>query len=211
MRIDEGVYLLNPKWISLGDDVWIDKHVILAGGPPKVGGDAPNNTVRVNPRFRGVPGQVVIGDRCHISPFCLIQGHGGVTVGRDCGLGVGVMVYSLSQLHSDSRDPDNRDVYWTPMCSPDKKRYLQSPVVIGDNVGIGLHSAVLCGATIESESFLLPFSVARKPIPRNSIAGGNPAVRLRPRFSEAPTFDTAIDPARNETKKMNRPSEGHVQ
>ena len=33
VRIDPGVYIQNPKFVSIGDNTWIDRGVIILAGP----------------------------------------------------------------------------------------------------------------------------------------------------------------------------------
>lgn len=54
-----------------------------------------------------------------------------------------------------------------------------APVVIGNNVFIGMNSIVLKGVTIGENSVLGAGSVVSRSIPSDSIAAGNPAVVLR--------------------------------
>src|SRR5580658_1270468 len=35
--IEPGVHLIAPEWISLGDDVWIDRFAVMIAGPPAPG------------------------------------------------------------------------------------------------------------------------------------------------------------------------------
>ena len=54
--IDFGVFVEGAKNISIGDYVWVDRHVEL----------------------RTRTGSIVIGKRVHIAPYSMISGHGGV-------------------------------------------------------------------------------------------------------------------------------------
>ena len=38
--IDEGVIIQNSQWISIGDNVWIDKYSVLMAGPVDFGGNS---------------------------------------------------------------------------------------------------------------------------------------------------------------------------
>ncbi|GAB4491601.1 MAG: DapH/DapD/GlmU-related protein [Anaerolineales bacterium] len=53
------------------------------------------------------------------------------------------------------------------------------PVVIGDNVFIGMNSIVLKGVTIGANSVIGAGSVVSRSIPADSIAAGSPAVVIR--------------------------------
>lgn len=58
-----------------------------------------------------------------------------------------------------------------------------APVVIEDNVFIGMNSIILKGVTLGANSVIGAGSVVSRSIPSDSIAAGNPAVVLR-KFTE---------------------------
>jgi acetyltransferase-like isoleucine patch superfamily enzyme len=53
-------------------------------------------------------------------------------------------------------------------------------VVIGENVWLGLNAVVLKGVTIGANTVVAAGSVVSKPLPPDVVAGGMPAVPLRP-------------------------------
>jgi acetyltransferase-like isoleucine patch superfamily enzyme len=55
-----------------------------------------------------------------------------------------------------------------------------APVMIGENVWLGLNAVVLKGVTIGANTVVAAGSVVSKPLPPNVVAGGMPAVPLRP-------------------------------
>ena len=66
--IEEGVFFENAKHISLGDNVWIDKNVILIAGEFKPNGRKYHRKgdELVN------PGDLIISNNVHVAPFVLI-------------------------------------------------------------------------------------------------------------------------------------------
>src|SRR5689334_1112298 len=81
-RIDCGVYLQNPAFISIDDNCWIDRGVILMGGV-----DTSKRKRRVVGKIPEHRGHVSIGRNVHIAPYCIVSGiEAGVTIGHDCGL-----------------------------------------------------------------------------------------------------------------------------
>ncbi|MBA2270016.1 MAG: acyltransferase [Chthoniobacterales bacterium] len=54
-----------------------------------------------------------------------------------------------------------------------------APVVIGDNVWIGMGALILKGVTIGENSVVAAGAVVTKPVPRNVVVGGNPAVVIK--------------------------------
>lgn len=170
LRIDVGVVMEGLSYVSLGDNVWIDKNCILMAG--KV--DLPSDKEKrfVNPEFLFTEGELHIGSNVHLAPGTIIQAHGGVAIGDNFTASAGCKIYSLSN------DPalckmgtySNSDI-----------AYLKSQIVIGENVWLGLNTIVL-GGTVHKNSFVTPNSVVIKSLEENSYAGGNPAVRIKDRF-----------------------------
>lgn len=97
-----------------------------------------------------------------INANCYIQGRNGITIGHNFRMGPGV------GLISANHDIDDYD-RWSP--SP--------PIVIGDNVWIGMNSVVLPGVKIGDNVVIASNSVVTKDIPSNSIAAGNPCAVVR--------------------------------
>ncbi len=172
--IEPGVHLLRPECISLGDDVWIDRHAILIAGPP--GQDAQisrRQSVEVSPN----PGEIRIGDRAHIGAGSIVQGHGGVWIGDAFTASPHAKIYSLSndqrKCRSGTHPAAGAGVY-----------YVMTPVVIGDNVWLGIN-CVIIGHMIGSDTFVKPGAVVSRSIPPNSVVEGAPAKRTCARFHDA--------------------------
>ena len=174
LRIDEGVIIEGPENIFVGDNVWIDKYCILIAG--KV--DIPTEQVKVkqNKDYTYKEGELHIGSNVHIAPQCIIQAHGGIFIGDNCGFSAGVKIYSLTNLPVS---PSGEIVHFTPLGNP---FYLKSPIVINENVGVALNSIILPGVSIGKNSFILSNSVVVTSIKENSFAGGNPAKKIKDRF-----------------------------
>lgn len=175
LTIGPGVYLEGPEYMSFGDHVHLDKNVIVTAGPLALD---PRSRWIPNPDCQAQRGEVVIGDRCHIAVGCVIQGHGGVSIGRAFTASAGALIYSLSNSPYENRDgqvgTDNYSV-----------ARVVTPAAIGDNVWLGLHVVVI-GNTIGDNSFVKPLSLVTSSVPPNTIAGGNPAKPERARFADLP-------------------------
>ena len=185
--IDVGVTLQSPKYIYLGDHVWLDSYVQLIAGPP-----APmrNVHVRPNPAYRGAAGEIHIANDVHIAPFCIVQGHGGVSIGHASSIAARSSIYSLSNHYrrgpSDVWDGTYDNVVkFSPLVPEDQQAYVQSPVVLEDAAGVGLHSALLPGATIGKFSWVGVGSVVTGVVPGGVIAGGNPLRIIKQRFDSS--------------------------
>ena len=113
-----------------------------------------------------IVGEPDIGDDVWIGAFTLIDGSGGLKVGR------GVNVSSGAQLltHSSARRTVTARNY------PDVDR---ASTVIGDHVFIGANAVVLMGSTIGAHSIVAAGAVVREgsTFPPYSLIAGVPAVR----------------------------------
>ena len=107
-------------------------------------------------------GSPVIGEGTWIGAFTLIDGSGGLTIGRGCDISSGVHIYT----HSTARRCVSGRAY------PDVER---EPVVIGDRVFIGANAVVNMGVTIGDESVIGAGAVVTKDVPPRSVVAGVPA------------------------------------
>ena len=94
-------------------------------------------------------------------PFCLIDGSGGLEIGRGCDLAGGVHVYTHS---SAARCVTERAV-------PIERQ----PVKIGDFTFIGANAVVLMGVTIGSHCVIGAGAVVSSDVPDGHVAVGVPA------------------------------------
>lgn len=176
--IDEGVIIQNPEWISVGDNVWIDKYCVLIAGPVNL----ENKSVkrRQNNNYKWGDGELIIGSEVHIGIYNIIQAHAGVYIGNKVTTSAGVKIYSLSNYPFDEHNPE-LITYANCMVKNGTTLYIASPIVIEEGVWLGLNSIVL-GGCIEKNSFITSNSIVLNNIPKNSYASGNPAQRIKARF-----------------------------
>jgi acetyltransferase-like isoleucine patch superfamily enzyme len=169
--IDTGVSLVGPEWISLGDDVWIDKNVVI------IAGLAPADK-RLENRSNVAPipeaGRVKIGSKSHIGIGTVIQGHGGTTIAERFTSSPYCLIYSQSNDYKTCR-------HGTIRRGDEDVSYIRHPVCIDRNVWLGAHVSVF-GHTIGSDTFVRPGSLVISDIEPNTVADGNPARRIRSRF-----------------------------
>ena len=178
VRIEQGAVIINPQFISIGDNTWIDKYAILEAGQ-NFKKDNLRGRLWKNPDFDLEEGELKIGLNCHIAPFCIIYAQAGVSIGDNSAFGSGVKIYSISNVPSDPQDP-SQEIYFTPLRK--ESAYYYAPIVIKDNVGISVNSIILSGVTIEEKSFVAPSSVVMTRVKSNSYVAGNPARKIRERF-----------------------------
>jgi acetyltransferase-like isoleucine patch superfamily enzyme len=165
---DVGVHIANPEFVSIGDNSWIDKYVILLAGPPFEGGR--QIFKKNNEHFRFKRGELHIGQRCHIAPFVLISGMGGASVGNNVTVASGSKVYSLSHHYRNLEDISDLTPYkFSSMAEENEQALIESPVVIEDNAAVGLNSIILPNVTVHENSWVGAGSLIRKDVPANSI------------------------------------------
>jgi acetyltransferase-like isoleucine patch superfamily enzyme len=166
--VSEGVFFDNPAKISVGNDVWIDKHCIFITGKLDR-----KNVKRIDESSN--EGEIRIGNNAHIGIRTVLQAHGGITIGNYFTSGTDAKLYTVSN-----------DVYLsnsgTNNLNKDKVHYVLQSINIGSNVWIGMQSMVI-GGVIGDNVFLRANSISSNKIQSNSIAGGMPAKHIKNRFN----------------------------
>jgi dTDP-4-amino-4,6-dideoxygalactose transaminase/serine acetyltransferase len=181
VQIDIGVYIQNPEYVSIGDNTWIDKYVILLAGPPRGNRET---RIKENKNFKLDKGNLFIGQNVHIAPFCIISGMGGIYIGNDVGFSSSCKVYSFTHHYRSFVNSSNQMITFGPQVPQERQSMILGPIVVEDNVGIALNCVVLPGVTIHKNSFIMMKSVVSRDILENSIASGNPARIIKNRFED---------------------------
>jgi galactoside O-acetyltransferase len=177
VKIDVGVQFVGPQYMTIMDNAWIDKYVILLAGPPQ---RKRHGIRKENSFFALHEGDLHIGENVHIAPYCVIQAHGGVWLGNNLGIASGCRIYSLSHHYRDLGNQENQTNYFfTPLVDLNSQFLISGAVVMSDATALGLNSVVLPGVTIHEGSWVASMSLVVKDIPQNVVAGGNPAVVLK--------------------------------
>ena len=169
--IETGVFFQSPESITIGDNVWIDKNSILIAGklPEK------KRLTRIAQGIADLEeGQIYVGSNTHLGIGTIIQGHGGVRLQDYFTASAGCKIYSFSNDYRKCRTG-------TIELGQEPPAYILGPVSIGRNVWLGLNVSVI-STDIGDDTFILPHSVVSKPVGRNSVAMGSPAIRIRDRF-----------------------------
>lgn len=164
--------ILRIQGIPYGKNVsFRGKPIILksVGTSIKIGNNCSfNSKCRYN--FRGMShpcilqtakhGRIIIGDNCGFSGVSIVSDVG-VTLGNNVLCGTNVMIGDRN---------DHEDLY--PQFQPE-------PVVIGNNVWIGMNSVVMKGVTIGDNVIIGANSVVTRDIPSNVIAVGSPCKPIK--------------------------------
>jgi acetyltransferase-like isoleucine patch superfamily enzyme len=174
VTVDVGVIIDGAKYITVGDNVYIDKYCIIHAGPINIGKIKRERNVA----YQYDEGELIIGSNIHIVQFCIIMAYGGVRIGDNCTLSAGTKTYSLSNL---PYDPENRSKIVSIMPYT-QAPFIMSPVCLEKNVWIGLDCIIMPGVRIEKDSFVVSKSLVLGTFPANSYIAGQPAKRIRERF-----------------------------
>jgi acetyltransferase-like isoleucine patch superfamily enzyme len=175
--IDIGVIFQNPKCIFLGDNIWIDNYTVLIGGRIQ---DAGNIHFKKNNNFDKQIGEIHFSGENHLAPFAVVQGHGGVKVGKGVTLGSGSKIYSLSHHYRNTLDANDKKRYqFSSMANPRDQFFISGPVVIGNGAAVGLNSVVLPGTTIPSGTWIgVNTSVIGQNLKENAVYAGPVATMI---------------------------------
>ena len=117
------------------------------------------NTPKIN-GWSTFVGSITFGKNNHFNGAKL-YGQGGITIGDNFHSAQNLTI--LTQNHN-----------WNGQALPYDKTIIKKPVIIKDNVWIGLNVIVLPGVTIGEGAIIQAGSVVSRNVPDLAIAGGNP-------------------------------------
>jgi acetyltransferase-like isoleucine patch superfamily enzyme len=174
-RIEPGVSLQYPGRIRIGDGTGIGRNATLRANTGQSPGIELGKGVSINDAvvINANRGRVTLGDHSWLGPFCLVYGNGGVTIGRN------VLVAGHSSINTVSHSAERCDI---PV---NDQPVVTDPVVIEDDVWVGLNAVILQGVTIGRGTIVGAGAVVTGSIPPWSIAVGVPA-RVTGRRKGAP-------------------------
>lgn len=172
--IEPGAYFQGPEHITIDDDAWIDRGVIVLAGIDR----SHREKIELkNEDFKGEPGVVHIGKYVHVAPYCVISGiSGGVYISDYCSFAANTKIFALSHHYRSSKNPRDARVHFSPMVPDEEQCLIQGPVQIGRNTGVALNSVILPGVSLPEDCFVAINSVVgRQTYLKNTIIAGNPA------------------------------------
>ena len=124
----------------------------------------PHCSIRIDQGWMKTGDEVSFGPSCHI-----YEPRGGLTIGHNCLLAGGTMICGV---HHGMQDID----------IPMRHQISESaPIIIGDDVWIGMRSVIMPGVTIGKGAVIGAGSIVTKDIPPFCIAIGSPCVVQRSR------------------------------
>jgi len=145
---EPGVLVFHPENIEIGDDVYVGHYTILKG------------------YYRN---RMLIGSGAWIGQQCFFHSAGGITIGRNVGIGPGVKI--ITSAHDLSHR--DRPILHSPIEF--------APVVIEDDADIGVGAVLLPGVCVGQGAQVAAGAVVTAKVEPYAIVGGVPARLLRTR------------------------------
>lgn len=118
-----------------------------------------STSILIPPFYTDFGRNIAIGKGCMIQQLCTFFDRGGITIGNNVAIAPKVNLITLNH----DFNPDNRDATSA------------RPIIIHDNVWIGINSTILSGVTIGKNAIIATGSVVTKDVEPNTVVGGNPA------------------------------------
>lgn len=109
-----------------------------------------------------ITGDPEIGAGTWIGAFTVVDGSGGLTIGRGCDISSGAQIYT----HSSARRCVSARVH------PDVER---APVRIGDHVFVGAGAVITMGVTVGEHSVVAAGAVVTRDVAPFTVVAGVPA------------------------------------
>jgi acetyltransferase-like isoleucine patch superfamily enzyme len=164
-KIEAGVSLQYPDRIRIGAGARIARNATLRANTEQRPGISLGDGAWVQDSVivNANRGQVTIGAHSWLGPFCLVYGNGGVSIGEN------VLVAAHTSINTVSHESSRCDI---PI---NDQPVLTDPVIIEDDVWIGLNAVVLQGVIIGRGAIIGAGAVVTRSIPPWSIAVGVPA------------------------------------
>lgn len=182
--IQPGAVFEYPDNIHIGQACGIARHALLRANTSKHPGITLGNRVSLleNTLLNANSGSISIDDRSWLGPFSVILGNGGVSIGKDVMIASHCTINTVSHHAGDTSIPMNGQGIYT------------DPVVIEDDVWLGIGSIILQGVRIGKGSIIGAGAVVTHDIPPYSVAVGTPAKVIRKRDHESINNITDLKP-----------------
>ncbi len=146
--IEVGVGIQAPERVRIGDFTLIDKYCQLNAGD----------------------GSIAVGSRCHLAPFTVVLGHGGVVIEDYVGVAAGAKIYSISEWHGGGKRLAG------PMIPAEHRGLRVGPVRLEQDSFLGANAVVLPGVTVGRGAVVGANTVVARDVPPWTVVLGVPAV-----------------------------------
>ena len=124
--------------------------------------------------------------QCRVGDFTLLNGalimaEERIEIGSHClvSWNVGIADSDFHPLEPAQRLVDAKALAPFYKDRPPRPKLHTAPVIIANNVWIGMNATILKGVTIGENSVVAAGSVVTKPVPANTVVAGNPAVVVK--------------------------------
>jgi len=133
----------------------------------------------------GVNGSCAVGDFTLMNG-ALVMAEERIEIGSHCLISwnVGIADSDFHPLDPAQRLIDAQALAPFFQGRPPRPKLHTKPVIIGDNVWIGMNAVILKGVTIGENSVVAAGAVVTKSVPPNVVVAGNPAVVIK-KFDDA--------------------------
>ena len=147
--IDPSVIFNNTKGgiIEIGDNCHIFENVIIAT----------------------YGGNIKIGNYTSVNPFCVLYGHGNLTIGNEVRIAAHCVFIPANHVYDDLHTPIR------------KQGLTKFGIDIEDNVWIGSGSKILDGVTLKTNAIIAAGAVVNKNVQSGLVVGGVPAKIIKVR------------------------------
>ena len=171
VKIGKGVNIINPQYITVGDNVSIgDNTTLVARGEGGIVlGDNAMLQHRVYLDTEHTDGYIHVGESVYIGTGTTLFGHRGLEIGDHTLLAQNISLTPYSHLFDD---PKSNIITQGGHCEK---------VVIGRDVYVGMGVCIMYSGNIGDGSVIGAGSVVVKPIPPYSVAVGCPAKVIKER------------------------------
>lgn len=171
VAFSRNVTLRCPGQLSVGDGTLIEENVCFdiksASAAVRLGA---RNQVVQGARFEtGYAGHVTLGDDCYIGAYAVLNGFGGIEIGKNALIAAHCHIVSGDHGHSDVATPMNA------------QPIVGKGIVLEDNVWLGSGVKVLDGVRIGEGSIVSAGAVVNRDVAPFSIVGGVPAKLIKMR------------------------------
>ena len=132
--------------------------------------------IYISPRCVFTPSTISLGSNVYFGVGCVIQSaHGNITIGNHVMFGPGV------HIHGGNHVTNKAGIYMDEI----KKETGSDPeIIIEDDVWIGANAIILSGVHVGQGAVIGAGSIVTKSVDPYSIVAGNPAKRIKMRFSD---------------------------
>ena len=167
--IIKSMSFLFRRRISIGSNCFIDRRVVLntyGGGHIKIGNNCELNYGALIATYGG---DITIGDNCSINPYCVIYGHGGLTIGNGVRIATHTVIVPGNHVFDDTSKPIHQ------------QGVIKKGIKIEDDVWIGAGVRILDGVIIRKGCIIGASSVLTKSTEEYGVYAGVPAKKIKSR------------------------------